>query len=146
MFQLKSFDDLKSSELYDIIALRELVFVVEQNCPYLDCDGYDQQSLHLWLQKDDSIAAYTRLVPPGVKTFWSIGRVVVHPDYRGQGLGIKIMEESLRILQERYQTKTIEISAQTYLLRFYNDLGFQQIGDTYLEDGIPHQRMLWNRV
>ena len=145
MFQIKPFEELTTIELYRIIALRELVFVVEQDCPYLDCDGHDPQSIHLWLEKNDEIVAYTRLVPPGGKSFWSIGRVVVHPNFRGLGLGIQIMEESIRVLNEKKNTETIEISAQTYLLHFYNSLGFKEIGETYLEDGIPHQCMIWKK-
>ena len=143
MVHLKSFEELQTAELYEIIALRELVFVVEQNCPYLDCDGKDPLCMHLWIEKESKIAAYTRLVPPCKKTsLWSIGRVVVHPDFRKLGLGIEVMNHAIALLSKEKNADNIEISAQVYLLTFYNNLGFQEVGEEYLEDDIPHVRMI----
>ncbi len=144
MLKYKRFTELSTTELYQIIALRELVFVVEQNCPYLDCDGKDPDSEHLWLEKDGKIAAYTRLVPPQhINQFWSIGRVVVNPEFRGLGLGKEIMNASIAKLKENHGVQHIQISAQVYLLKFYNDLGFKEIGAIYLEDDIPHIKMIY---
>jgi len=144
MLKIKSFEELSNTELYEIIALRELVFVVEQNCPYLDCDGKDVSSVHLWLDKNDIFAAYARLVPPQLKDEpWAIGRVVVHPDFRGLGLGKEIMQSAMSYLRFNLDVEEIQISAQVYLLRFYNELGFREEGPTYLEDNIPHIKMLW---
>lgn len=146
MYRLKPFHDLSSLELYKIISLRELVFVVEQNCPYLDCDGLDLNSMHLWMEKEETIVAYTRLVPPKKENgLWSIGRVVVHPDFRTLGLGIEVMRKSIQHLSEVNEVECIEISAQVYLTRFYNNLGFIEVGEPYLEDNIPHIRMLWDK-
>jgi len=144
MFQIKSFEELTNAELYEIIALRERVFVVEQNCPYLDCDGKDPMSLHLWIEKNKTCAAYARLVPPQNHIeFWSIGRVVVNPEFRKLGLGKEIMNASIDYLKLQMAVREIQISAQVYLLRFYNELGFKEVGSVYLEDDIQHIKMLW---
>lgn len=143
MIIFKSFNELSTYELYEIIALRELVFVVEQNCPYLDCDGKDLKSEHLWIAKNNQIAAYVRLVPPvNEDDLWSIGRVVVHPDFRSLGLGKEVMKAAINQLLISRSVQKIQISAQVYLLKFYNDLGFNKIGDEYLEDNIPHVKMI----
>ena len=144
MLLIKTFDHLTNKELYEIIALRELVFVVEQNCPYLDCDGKDPMSMHLWIEKNKTCAAYARLVPPQNHIeLWSIGRVVVNPEFRKLGLGKEIMNASINYLSAQKAIREIQISAQVYLLRFYNELGFHEVGSEYLEDDIPHIKMLW---
>ena len=141
----KTFQQLETAELYKIIALRELVFVVEQNCPYLDCDGQDPDCEHFWFEEDGKICAYVRLVPPSEDKLWSIGRVVTHPDFRGLGLGRKIMSEATQYLDKVKKVQEIKISAQVYLLNFYRELGFTEIGDEYLEDNIPHIKMIWRK-
>jgi ElaA protein len=147
MLNIKSFEELTNVELYQIIMLREQVFVVEQNCPYLDCDGKDLTSMHLWFSKDAVCAAYSRIVPPQYeKDLWSIGRVVVHPDFRGLALGKAIMQAAIDYLKLNKGSKEIQISAQVYLLRFYNELGFHEVGATYLEDDIPHIKMIYGEV
>jgi ElaA protein len=141
--KIRSFEELNTTELYGIISLREAVFVVEQNCPYLDCDGKDFESLHLGIYAEDKLQAYVRLVPPGLSyDSWSIGRVVVAPECRGLGLGKMVMEEAIDYLKNVKAAEKITISAQEYLLRFYNDLGFTQVGAGYLEDDIPHVKMV----
>ncbi len=142
--RISEFKDLTQFDLYDIIMLRERVFVVEQNCPYLDCDGKDLSSLHLGIYQNESLQAYARLVPPN-ETYntWSIGRVVVAPEFRGLGLGKVLMEAAIEHLVQIIEVEKIVISAQEYLLRFYNELGFHQVGEGYLEDDIPHVKMLW---
>jgi ElaA protein len=139
---LKSFEDLKVDELYQIMALRSEVFVVEQNCVYQDLDGKDQKSWHLMGSMEGSLVAYSRLLPQGISySDASIGRVVTSPDKRRLGLGKTLMQESIASIEKLFNTKNIRISAQCYLLDFYQSLGFVTIGESYLEDGIPHQEM-----
>ena len=139
---LKSFEDLKVDELYQIMALRSEVFVVEQNCVYQDLDGKDQKSWHLMGSMEGSVVAYSRLLPQGISySDASIGRVVTSPDKRRLGLGKTLMQESMASIEKLFNTKKIRISAQYYLLDFYQSLGFVAIGESYLEDGIPHQEM-----
>ncbi|WP_422349573.1 GNAT family N-acetyltransferase [Flagellimonas sp.] len=141
--QIKTFDQLTTQELYQLLQLRSAVFVVEQDCVYQDVDGKDQKAIHVLGTKEGKLAAYTRMFGPG--DYFdnpSIGRVVVAQDERQYGYGKVIMEASIADLENRYPGKTIELSAQTYLLRFYNSLGFKETGTEYLEDGIPHVRMV----
>jgi len=143
-WDLITFAKLTAQELYDLLALRQLVFCVEQKCPYLDCDGKDQESLHL-LGRDTSgrLVAYARLVPGGV-TFDepSIGRVVNHPDVRRSGVGKELMQEAIVRAEAAFGARPIRIGAQLYLKRFYEELGFAVASDIYDEDGIPHVQML----
>lgn len=140
---VKTFDQLTIDELYQILRLRSEVFVVEQDCVYQDVDNKDQKALHVIGVKNDEIVAYTRIFKPGdYFDNVSIGRVVVRQNQRKYGLGKRIMQASLATIEERFPNKPIEISAQTYLLKFYTELGFNAFGDEYLEDGIPHRRML----
>jgi ElaA protein len=147
ILKIRTFEELNNKELYNIITLRETVFVVEQNCPYLDCDGKDFESLHMGIYAEDKLQAYVRLVPPGLSyDSWSIGRVVVSPEFRGLGLGKMVMQEAIEYLKNEKKAEKITISAQEYLLRFYNELGFHQVGEGYLEDDIPHVKMVWRNV
>ena len=143
-WQIKQFNELSTRELYQILQLRNDVFVVEQNCIYQDADGKDYDAYHLFLKKDSQIIAYARMFKSGAYfDKASIGRVVVHPDYRKQNLGQKLMQKAQQFMTETLKETTIEISAQTYLLKFYNDLGFKEKGEVYLEDGLPHIRMIY---
>lgn len=143
----KQFDELSSNELYEILQLRSLVFVVEQNCVYLDLDGKDQSSYHLWASLNDVIVAYVRLLPPGLSyDEASIGRVITHPDHRKNGFGIELMNHAIERTLHQFNVTDIRISAQCYLEQFYGNLGFKIIGASYLEDGIPHVEMLLQRV
>lgn len=140
---IKSFNELNITELYQIIHLREKVFVVEQECFYLDADNHDQQSWHLLYYSDNILAAYLRILPPNATyTLPSIGRVVVDERYRGKKLGRVIMTEAIAFLKKEYINTHIKIGAQTYLNSFYKSLGFKNNGDDYLEDGIPHIHMI----
>ena len=144
-YRMKIFDDLTPLELYQILQLRSLVFVVEQNCVYLDADDKDQRSTHLMISDQNGILlAYARLLPEGLSYngYASIGRVVSHPEYRRFGWGRKIMEYALRECERLYPGIPIKISAQSYLLQFYQSMGFQPIGAEYLEDNIPHTAMI----
>ena len=140
----KDYNHLKISELYDIMALRQVVFVIEQNCPYLDADGKDQYSHHLMgYPQPDLLVAYTRIVNPGiVYDEVSIGRVITAQSHRNVGLGIVLMEESMKYVVELYGDVPIRISAQEHLKKFYAKFGFEQVSGSYLDDGIPHIEML----
>jgi ElaA protein len=140
---LKPFNFLSVHELYAILQLRTEVFVVEQNCVFQDMDDKDQQCHHLMGWKDNLLAAYTRLVPPGVSyEHASIGRVVTSPAARGGGLGKTLMEKSIEETINLYGAHPIKIGAQLYLKKFYQSLGFSQVGDIYDEDGIDHIHMI----
>lgn len=140
---VKTFDRLTPEELYQILRLRSEVFVVEQDCVYQDVDNKDQKALHVIGVKNGEIVAYTRIFKPGdYFDNVSIGRVVVRQNQRKHGLGKQIMQASLAVIDERFPDGPIEISAQTYLLKFYTELGFNAFGEEYLEDGIPHRKML----
>jgi ElaA protein len=142
----KSFNELSAVELYEILTLRNRVFVVEQNCPYNDTDGKDQASFHLSGRIANEIVAYARIVPPGIAfEEASIGRVVSDPSYRRSGLGRKLMENAIEKTLDQFNTLTIRIGAQRYLEDFYTSLGFKAEGEGYLEDGIPHVEMLFTK-
>lgn len=135
----KPFDELTLLELYAITELRERVFIVEQKCPYVDADGVDPASRHLWAAVAASIKAYLRIVPAGVKfREISIGRVITAPDARGTGLGRELMRRGIAACGK----VPIRIGAQAHLERFYNELGFVRASEVYDEDGIPHIEML----
>lgn len=146
-FSCLQFADLTVFELYELMRLRQEVFVVEQNCPYLDADGLDQASWHL-MARDGAgkLQAYTRLLPLGLAytEYTSIGRVVSAPSARGTGAGREVMQQSLAFCRHLFGAHPIKIGAQTYLLRFYESLGFVSTGEAYLEDGIPHTKMVFN--
>jgi|SRR5690606_7067327 len=139
----KNFDELTTLELYKIMQLRAEVFVVEQDCPYNDLDNKDLKSSHLWCESDRQILAYCRVVPPGISYEEpSVGRVVSHSEFRHLKLGHQLMRHSLEIIENHFETKSVRISAQSYLKNFYEQHGFQQVSEEYLEDGIPHLEML----
>lgn len=140
----KSFQELSADELYSILRLRSEVFVVEQNCVFLDMDNKDQSCYHIMGWDGTNLVASTRLVPKGKSylDFHSIGRVVNSPDYRGQGLGKELMEYSIAKCVEYFGNGPIKIGAQLYLKKFYESLGFVQTSDVYDEDGIDHIEMI----
>ena len=143
MIAAKTFYELNNQELYQILRLRSQVFVVEQDCVYQDLDNKDQISIHIFQMEKDEIVAYTRIFKSG--DYYknpSIGRVVVSKKNRGKELGKKIMIHSIEYIKKNLEGEKIELSAQKYLDKFYKDLGFYKIGEDYLEDGIPHQRMI----
>nr|WP_298923489.1 GNAT family N-acetyltransferase [uncultured Allomuricauda sp.] len=140
---VKTFEELSNTELYQLMRLRSEVFVVEQDCIYQDLDNKDQKALHVLGVKNQNVVAYTRVFMPGdYFKNTSIGRVVVEKEERKFGYGKVIMEASLEEIKKRFPESSIELSAQTYLIKFYNDLGFKTSGEEYLEDGIPHIRMI----
>lgn len=141
--QVKKFSELNIEELYQLLQLRSEVFVVEQDCVYQDIDGKDKNALHVIGYKQNRVVAYTRIFKPGdYFNFASIGRVVVAKNERQFKYGYDIMNASIKAIETNYNTTEIKISAQCYLKRFYNNLQFFEVGDEYLEDGIPHIGML----
>lgn len=134
---VKHFDELSTKELFEIYKLRVDVFVVEQECPYPEVDDADLTAHHIWLQDEDGIEAYARVLPPGT-TFneASIGRVIAKK--RRLGLGTKIVSAAIEVVKEKFKTTEIKIGAQVYARSLYESLGFQQVSEPYLEDGIAH--------
>ena len=136
---------LSLDELYETMVLRQSVFVVEQNCPYLDADGRDQRSYHLMgYSEDGNLLAYARLLPPGVSypDYPSIGRVLNALEMRGKGVGRELMQEAISRCIDLFGNIAIKISAQCYLTSFYESFGFVAEGEEYLEDDIPHIAMI----
>lgn len=137
----KRFDELTPRELYDILRLRVDVFVVEQQCPYPELDGKDPACLHLYYRDEDGIQAYLRVVPAGVSyAEASIGRVVSRK--RRCGLATSLLHEGIRMAREVFGAQDIRIGAQLYARRLYEGVGFRQVSEEYLEDGITHIEML----
>ena len=142
-WKTKEFTELNNYELYAILKLRSKVFVVEQNCVFLDMDDKDQKSIHIMGFMDDELVACSRLLPAGVSyTEMSIGRVATDPAHRSKGLGKELMRISVDKLVEAYGNHPIRIGAQCYLIKFYEGFGFNINSAEYLEDGIPHVEML----
>lgn len=143
IIEVKKFEELTVFELYDILRLRTEIFVVEQNCVYQDMDGKDEFALHIIGKKDGKAVAYTRCFPPGISyNEAAIGRVVVEKNQRKYGYGHDIMKASKAAIKEVFQTEKIKLSAQSYLIKFYQSHGFNTTGEGYLEDGIPHIAMI----
>jgi ElaA protein len=137
------YQDLSPDRLYEILKLRSEVFVVEQKCAYQDLDNKDEKALHLVGEENNKIIAYTRIFKKG--DFFknsSIGRVLVKKEYRNKNYGRKIMKSSIDRLKKDPKEEKIELSAQKYLLKFYSELGFEKVGEEYLEDNIPHVKMI----
>jgi ElaA protein len=143
-FYQKTFNQLSLNQLYALAKLRADVFVLEQNCLYPDLDNKDQQALHILGYEDDELVAYARCFKPGLYfTEASIGRVLVAKNQRKKAFGQQLMHQAIKAIASHYSTSSIRISAQLYLLEFYTSLGFKKTGDSYLEDGIPHIKMLY---
>ncbi len=144
--KIAPFESLTTIELHRILQLRQAVFVVEQDCPYLDSDDYDPTAHHCTLYVDHHLAAVTRILSPGTSydKYSSIGRVVNDIKYRGNGYGKYIMKASIDFCRKTYPMHDIKISAQTYLRQFYSNLGFKATGEYYLEDNIPHMAMIYS--
>jgi len=137
------FTELNTNELYQILTLRSRVFVVEQDCVYLDLDEKDCNCWHLCGWVAGELAAYARVLAPGVSyEEASIGRVVTSPNHRKKGYGIALMQEAIQKTRAQFNTSRIKIGAQCYLIRFYGSLGFEASSEEYIEDAIPHIEML----
>ena len=139
----KPFGELSLDELYKILQLRQEVFILEQACVYSDLDNKDQKSFHLMGWQEDTLAAYTRLLPHGVSypDAASIGRVLIAKDFRGKGLGEELMLRSIDAVYQLFGKQTIKIGAQEHLKAFYNRLGFEQTSEPYMDAGILHIEM-----
>ena len=152
----KTFDELSTSELYEILSIRQAVFAVEQNCVYQDVDGKDNEAWHFFAvpmlkkkpergntNRSTPIHAYLRVLPPGqIYREASLGRVLTTVDGRGKGLGKLLLEQALQKMAEVLPSHNIRISAQLHLKKFYSDFGFEVVSEQYMEDGIPHIEML----
>lgn len=143
---VKKFDELSLREFHDIVKLRIDIFVVEQDCPYSDLDGKDAYALHVFGKDDQNeIVAYARIFKPGdYFPSAAIGRVVVSSRHRKKNYGHALMQQAIQTVEQQFNTSKIEISAQTYLIRFYQSHGFEPVGEEYLEDGLPHIHMVRN--
>lgn len=145
LFACRFFAELSVEELYAIWKLRNQVFIVEQTCAYLDADDKDLKAYHLmgYIMPEMQMVCYTRLLAPGTSyAEMSIGRVVVHPNFRGIGLGKMLMQKSIATIQAIYGDGPIRIGAQLYLKQFYESFGFRVCSEVYLEDNIPHVHMM----
>ena len=143
IFNIKRFNELSTHELYAVLQLRAEVFVVEQDCVYQDLDNKDLDAYHVLGVLDTKIVAYARIFKPGDYFLESsIGRIVVKKEFRKFQYGYQLVQNSIQFIENNLQQNTILISAQSYLTKFYNSLGFTQVGEEYLEDGIPHIKML----
>ncbi|WP_297636534.1 GNAT family N-acetyltransferase [uncultured Clostridium sp.] len=146
-WKTKRFDELSVEELYKILGLRNEIFIIEQECIYLDCDNKDFKSYHLFLEEKDEVIAYLRILEKGVSfDEMSIGRVSVKKSYRGKGISRELMLKGIHFIENNLNEDTIKIQAQAYLLKFYSSLGFKQVSEEYLEDGIPHIDMIYKKI
>ena len=142
-WKIKSFDALSVHELYDLLRLRSEIFVVEQNCVYLDLDGKDKVALHLIGEFEGKIVAHARLFEAGISfDNASIGRVTVDPNYRARKWGHELMQQAIVGVLKHFGESKITIGAQLYLKKFYESHGFVQTSEMYLEDDIPHIEMI----
>ena len=143
MWILKKFNELNLQELYNIMRIRQQVFMVEQKCYYVDADNIDQPSFHLMYFQDKNLVAYSRIIPPSaLYDEPSIGRVVTHSSVRGTGLGKILFQKSIDETEKLFEKCPIKIMAQSYLIKFYQGFGFEVTSEEFLEDGIAHNYMV----
>lgn len=140
MWIVKQFDELSVYQLYEIYQLRVAVFVVEQECAYQEVDELDLDAIHLFQKEGDNLTAYARLVPEADQV--RLGRVIVHPQFRGQQKGHALLEKAIAIAADRYPTLPMIAGAQAHLQKFYEAFDFRTVSDVYLEDDIPHVDMI----
>tara|TARA_B100000579_G_scaffold57283_1_gene40886 strand:- start:170 stop:628 length:459 start_codon:yes stop_codon:yes gene_type:complete len=141
-FKWKIFEELSKDELYAVLNLRQKVFIVEQNCPYIDLDYADQRAYHLLVYFENELIGYLRAFSPGIKyDESSLGRITTVMGYRNKGIGKKITNEGVSFLLNKYPDNNIVISAQHRLIKFYQELDFKERGEVYLEDDIDHIEM-----
>ena len=137
------FQELTTDQLYKILQLRIAVFVVEQHCIFQDADDKDRQAWHLCGWDGNNLVAYTRVLPPGVSyTEASIGRVLTAKSVRGKNIGKELIQRSIEAAYQLFGKTSIQIGAQLYLQKFYESFGFNRNSDVYLEDDIPHIKMI----
>ena len=141
--EIRTFSELTLQELYDILRLRSEIFVMEQDCVYQDIDNKDQKALHILGMEDGFLVAYARCFRPGIYfREAAIGRILVRENYRRMGYGHKITKAAIDAINTKFKADKIKISAQVYLVIFYESHGFKTVGERYLEDGIPHIAMV----
>ncbi|MBD5640391.1 GNAT family N-acetyltransferase [Clostridium botulinum] len=145
-FKIKKFNELSVEEIYEILKIRNEVFIVEQECPYEDCDGKDKNAYHLFYMEEGKVISYLRILQKGLSyDEISIGRVLVNKDYRGKGLARKSILQAIDFIQNNLKENSIRISAQHYLMDFYKSFGFEPVSEVYLEDNIQHIEMLYKK-
>lgn len=142
MFTIQHYQQISKDDLFDVLALRTKVFVVEQNCPYQELDANDKNAYHVFYKNNGIVVAVLRLYLVDNNQQVNIGRVAVAADFRKEGLAKKMMLASLKFITENFKSPAIFLSAQIYLTDFYQSLGFNIHGEEFLEDGIPHINML----
>ena len=141
VLRVKRYEELTRDELYAILRLRTAVFVVEQNCAYMELDDRDQAAVHVWLEDENGIAGYLRVMDRSEKSgYVSIGRVIAAR--RRQGIGSRLIKEGIRTAREKMGAEKVYLEAQTYAEPFYLKQGFRRISEEFVEDGIPHVKML----
>ena len=137
------FESISKAELYDVLSLRQKVFIIEQVCFYEDLDYSDQEAIHLLVYFDDKLIGYSRVFAPGIKyDTASIGRIVTDLEFRGKGIGKRLTHESINYIKKNFVGSDISISAQFRLIKFYEEIGFKAVGSVYLEDNIDHIKMI----
>ena len=144
MFQstIKRYNDLSKDQFFDILKLRIEIFVVEQCCYYQELDNEDKEAFHVSIYNDGIIVAVGRIIPNLHNKEVKIGRIAVKMEHRKKGLAYKMMKDIMNFISKRYKNFSVLLSAQTYLIEFYQSFGFKEIGNTYLEDGIEHINMV----
>ena len=144
MFQstIKPYNDLSKDQFFDILKLRIEIFVVEQCCYYQELDDEDKEAFHVSIYNDGIIVAVGRIIPNLHNKEVKIGRIAVKMEHRKKGLAYKIMKDIMNFISKKYKNFSVLLSAQTYLIEFYQSFGFKEIGNTYLEDGIEHINMV----
>ena len=144
MFQstIKRYNDLSKDQFFDILKLRIEIFVVEQCCYYQELDNEDKKAFHVSIYNDGIIVAVGRIIPNIHNKEVKIGRIAVKMEHRKKGLANKIMKDIMNFISKKYKNFSVLLSAQTYLIEFYQLFGFKEIGNTYLEDGIEHINMV----
>ena len=144
MFQstIKPYNDLSKDQFFDILKLRIEIFVVEQCCYYQELDNEDKEAFHVSIYNDGIIVAVGRIIPNFYNKEVKIGRIAVKMEYRKKGLAYKMMKDIMNFISKKYKNFSVLLSAQTYLIEFYQSFGFKEIGNTYLEDGIEHINMV----
>ena len=143
-WNIQTYDELTTEELYRIIQLRVNVFIVEQQTCYEDLDNHDQNSIHISYVKNGKLFAYSRILPPGEKfEMASIGRVITSQEMRGTGLGKEMIQLALETIDRQWPGSEVFIQAQEYLKHFYSSFGFTQVSKPYIYDSLPHIDMLY---
>ena len=144
MFQstIKPYNDLSKDQFFDILKLRIEIFVVEQCCYYQELDNEDKEAFHVSIYNDGIIVAVGRIIPNLHNKEVKIGRIAVKIEHRKKGLAYKMMKDIMNFISKKYKNFSVLLSAQTYLIEFYQLFGFKEIGNTYLEDGIEHINMV----